>query len=218
MPTEPPRLYLITPRVRDAAAFAPSLEAALDACDIACVLLRAEGADASENKKIIAALAPLVQRRDVAALVLGDPQLALRANADGCHVSGAGEALKTALAALQPGRIVGAGDLATRDDAMAAGEAGVDYVMFGGLEGPQPHEGLIERVAWWAEIFNVPCVGCAQGLGEVGELAAAGADFIALGEAAFDDPRGVAAALAEVAAQLAAFAAAHPAIPREKAQ
>ncbi len=185
MSTEPPRLYLITPPIRDAAAFAPVLEAALGVCDIACVLLRTAGPDERENKEIIAALAPLVQRRDVAALAVGDPQLALRANADGCHVEGASEALAAAIAALQPGRIVGAGGLQTRDDAMTAGEAGVDYVMFGGLDAAEPHEDIVARVAWWAEIFNVPCVGYAGSLAEVGELAAAGADFIALGEAVF---------------------------------
>jgi thiamine-phosphate pyrophosphorylase len=206
MSTEPPRLYLITPPIRDAAAFAPSLEAALGVCEIACVLLRTEGKDPSENKKIITALGPIAQARGIAALV-GDPQLAIRANADGCHVEGAGEALETALAALQPGRIVGAGALATRDAAMTAGECGVDYVMFGGPDGADSHEDIVERVAWWAEIFNVPCVAYAHALTDVGDLAAAGADFIALGQAVFEDPRGVAPALAEVAACLAAYLA-----------
>ncbi len=218
MSTEPPRLYLITPPIRDASAFAPALEAALGVCDIACVLIRTDGRDPGENKKIIAALAPLVQRRDAAALVVGDPQLAIRANADGCHVEADGEALQAAIATLQPGRIVGAGDLATRDAAMAAGEYGVDYVMFGGPDGEEPHEGVVELVAWWAEIFNVPCVAYAHALADVGELAAAGADFIALGEAVFADPRGVAPALAEATADLAAYAAAHPAGTREKTQ
>ncbi len=214
MSTEPPRLYLITPPVRDAAAFAPQLEAALAACDIACVLLRAEGRDPSENKKIVATLAPIVQRRDVAALVVGDAQLALRTEADGCHVEGSGEALEAAVAALRPGRIVGAGALGTRDAAMTAGELGVDYVMFGALSGAEAHEAVVARVAWWAEIFNVPCVAYARALSEVRDLAEAGADFIALGDAVFDDPRGVAAALADAAAELAAYQAE----AREKAQ
>jgi thiamine-phosphate pyrophosphorylase len=206
MSTEPPRLYLITPPIRDAAAFAPSLEAALGVCDIACVLLRTEGRDPSENKKIIATLGPIAQARGVAALV-GDPQLAIRANADGCHVEGAGEALGAALAALKPDRIVGAGDLPTRDAAMTAGEYGVDYVMFGGPDGAESHEDIVARVDWWAEIFNVPCVAYAHDLTDVGDFAAAGADFIALGQAVFEDPRGVAPALAEVAARLAAYQA-----------
>ena len=50
---------------------------------------------------------------------------------DGAHVTGAGEALAEALASLHPERIVGAGGLRSRDDAMTAGEVGADYVMFG---------------------------------------------------------------------------------------
>ncbi len=51
-----PRLYLITPPLAEAAAFAPLLEAALAAGDIACVLLRLQPLAASEMKKIVAAL------------------------------------------------------------------------------------------------------------------------------------------------------------------
>ena len=75
---------------------------------------------------------------------------------------------------------------------MAAGEFGVDYVMFGGPDEAEPHEDIVERVAWWAEIFNVPCVAYAHELTDVRELAEAGADFIALGDAVFEDPRGAA--------------------------
>lgn len=207
MPMDPPRLYLITPPIRDAAAFAPQLEEALSACDIACVLLRADGRDFNENKRIIAAMTPLAQRRDVAALVAGDADLTIRANADGCHIEGAGEALKAALAALQPGRIVGAGGLATRDEAMIAGEYGADYVMFGGPDRAEPGGDLVERVAWWADIFNVPCVAYANATADVSDLAAAGADFIALGDSVFADPRGVGAALSDVMARLAALPA-----------
>ena len=203
MRIDPPRLFLITPPISDSAAFAPTLAAALASSDVACVLLRTKGTDEGETKKIIRALAPLVQNRGVALLVEGDDQLAIRANADGRHVSGVDETLKTALKALQPDRIVGAGGVLSRDAAMTAGEAGADYVMFGGPGGSQRREDVLERVAWWAEIFNVPCVGYAHQLADAGDLAEAGADFIALGDAVFDDPRGPAAALADVAASLA---------------
>ena len=41
---------------------------------------------------------------------------------------------------------------------------------------------VLERVAWWAELFEVPCVAYAASFEEVGPLAAGGADFIALGD------------------------------------
>jgi thiamine-phosphate pyrophosphorylase len=197
MPRDAPRLYLITPPIFDWTPYPPVLDEAMAACDVACVLLRFAAHQEGEKEKIVRALAPLVQKRGVACLVADDPQLALRANADGVHIDGSGERLEAALRAIKPGHIVGAGGMPTRDAAMAAGEAGADYVMFGG--GAEPHAAIVERVAWWAEIFNVPCVGYAHDLGAIGELVRAGADFIALGDAVFADSRGAAAPLRDAA-------------------
>ncbi len=86
---------------------------------------------------------------------------------------------------------------------MTAGEAGADYVMFGGPSGAVQHAAIVERVAWWAEIFNVPCVGYARELASIGDLVRAGFDFIALGDAVFADPRGAAAALCDAARLMA---------------
>jgi thiamine-phosphate pyrophosphorylase len=194
-----PRLYLITPPVSDWAAFPPSLEAAIAACDVACVLLRTAVDDESANERILCAYLPPLQKHGVACHVADDPQLALRVNADGVHIEGSGLELQSALRSLQPDRIVGTAGLETRDAAMAAGEAGVDYVMFGGPASAEPQESVVERVAWWAEIFNVPCVGYAHELGAIGDLVRAGADFIALGDAIFGDPRGAEAALRDAA-------------------
>ena len=56
---------------------------------------------------------------------------------------------------------------------------------------------LLDRVAWWAEIFYTPCVAFARSLEEVGPLVAAGADFVMLGDCVWSDPRGPAAAVAD---------------------
>jgi thiamine-phosphate pyrophosphorylase len=201
MPRHAPRLYLITPPISDWTPYPLLFEAAMAACDVACVLLRTAAHDEGEKEKILRALAPLVQKHGVACLVADDPQLAVRANADGVHVEGAGARLQSALRAIKPGHIVGAGGLPTRDAAMAAGEAGADYLMFGG--GAESHAAIVERVAWWAEIFNVPCVGYAHDLASIGDLVRGGADFIALGDAVFADPRGAAAALRDAARLMA---------------
>ena len=89
---------------------------------------------------------------------------------------------------------------------MLAAEVGADYVMFGepDEDGNRPSfEAIAERVAWWAEVFEIPCVGFAASLDEVEPLAQAGADFIAVGDCVFADARGCAAALADVARRLA---------------
>ncbi len=198
-PMDAPRLYLITPPISDWAAYPPLLEAAMAACDLACVLLRTAAGDEGAAETAARALAPLLQKHGVACLVADDPQLAVRVNADGVHIEETESLLQSALKCLQPGRIVGAGGLQTRDAAMTAGEAGADYVMFGGPASGELHESIVERVAWWVEIFNVPCVGYAHDLGAISALVRAGADFIALGDAIFADPRGAEAALRDAA-------------------
>ena len=205
MPKDVPRLYLITPLMDDWAPYPSLLEAAIAACGVACVLLRTAVEDQGAKETIARALTPLLQKHGVACLVADDPALALAVNADGVHIDSAGPGLQSALRALQPGRIVGAGELRTRDAAMTAGEAGADYLMFGGPANGEPHAGIVERVAWWAEIFNVPCVGYAHDLGAIGDLVQAGADFVALGDWVFDDPRGMIPALRDAARLLSSI-------------
>ena len=193
IPQTSPRcsLYLVTPLLSatDANAFGEIFAGVLGAAQIACALVRlAPGCETDAE----AALGPIVRAArdaDCALLIESDVRLAVRLGADGVHVAGAGPGLAAAIKRLKPERIVGAGFLRTRDEAMTAGEMGADYVMFG-----EPHEGartmslasLAERVAWWAEIFETPCVAYADTIDAVGALAEAGADFVALGDAIFD--------------------------------
>ena len=204
-----PRLYLLTPALSEAAGFIPLLEAALDASDIACVLLLLTARDETSAKAIVKDLARIVQARDAALLVADDPQLAARAGADGVHIRGSGAtlegALDEAITRVKPERIVGAGPLRTKHDAMTAAERDIDYVLFG--EPPTDSRGvsaaeIVERVAWWSQIFTVPCVGYAQRLEDVAGLVAAGADFVALGEAVWNDGRGPVAAIRDAQAAL----------------
>jgi thiamine-phosphate pyrophosphorylase len=206
--TEPrrpaPRLYLLTPSAADPDALAGPLAEALAAADIAAVLLRLGAGDERGKINTVKKLAPVIQDRGAALLLDGHAELAARAGADGAHLSGLDE-FKAALPVLKPARIAGCGGLATRHDAMVAAESGADYVMFGEPDagGRRPSfDAIVERLAWWAEVFEVPCVGFAADLGEAENLARAGADFIAL-ESIFTDARGAAAAVAEAAKRLA---------------
>jgi thiamine-phosphate pyrophosphorylase len=56
-------------------------------------------------------------------------------------------------------------------------------------------EAIAERLQWWAELFEPPCVGFAATLDEARESAGAGADFVLVGDFIWADPRGAAAAL-----------------------
>jgi thiamine-phosphate pyrophosphorylase len=56
-------------------------------------------------------------------------------------------------------------------------------------------EAIAERLGWWAELFEPPCVGYAASREEAHEFAAAGADFVLVGDFIWNDKRGPAAAL-----------------------
>jgi thiamine-phosphate pyrophosphorylase len=204
--TEPrrsaPRLYLVTPR--DPCLPADVLAQALAGADFAAVLLRLPDGDEHRQVDHIRSLAGAVQDNGAALLLDGHPRLAVSTGADGAHLDSV-ESLQAALPALKPERIAGCGGLANRHDAMVAGEAGADYVMFGdpGTAGERPSlDAISERVAWWAELFEIPCVGFAGSLDEVEPLAAAGADFVAVGDCVFTDRRGCRVAVAEAARRL----------------
>lgn len=197
------QLYLVTPPVADAEGFASELAALLDDVSVAAVLLRLAAADERTLINRIKTIAPAVQNRDVALLLEGHPNLVARGGADGAHLEGL-ERYSEAAEALKPGRIAGCGGLSTRHDAMVAGERGADYVMFGdAIEGRRPpFAAVVERVQWWTEIFEIPCVAMADNSDEVGALAAAGADFVAVGGSIWSDRAAAAAALAAAAARL----------------
>jgi thiamine-phosphate pyrophosphorylase len=207
-----PRLYLATPEVDDPSPLIESLPGLLAAADVAAVLLQLKPADPRSLISRIKALAPAIQERGAALLLDGHVELVARSGADGAHLSGIA-AIEEALPSLKPDRIAGIGGLATRHDSMTAGELGADYVLFGepDARGQRPSiEAIAERLQWWAELFEPPCVGFAASTEEAYEFAGAGADFILVGDFIWADPRGATAAL-EDAGQ--AIRRAHAAVP-----
>jgi thiamine-phosphate pyrophosphorylase len=199
-----PRLYLATPVIDDPSPMAARLAALLAVADVAAVLVRLSPSDPRTLLSRIKTLAPAIQTGGAALLLDGHADLVARSGADGAHLTGV-EALQETLPALKPDRIAGAGGLSTRHDSMIAGEAGADYVLFGEPDeaGERPSaDAVAERLAWWAELFEPPCVGYAANIDEARIFAASGADFILAGDLVWNDPRGAETALAEVAAAI----------------
>jgi thiamine-phosphate pyrophosphorylase len=175
----PVGLYLIVEAVPGQAAL-DRLKAALTAAPVASVLIRSHterALDASGAKHYVEA----IQAAGVAALIDGDAKLARTVRADGVHLVTAPDADdETMLAAYTDARetlgarfIVGADAGGTRHGAMALGEAGADYVAFSGPD-------RSDLVAWWADIFEIPCV--AFDVATHAEAATcSGADFVAFG-------------------------------------
>jgi thiamine-phosphate pyrophosphorylase len=203
-PRPAPRLYLATPVVEDPASLVAELPGLLASADVAAVLVRLKETDQRTMISWIKALAPPVQKAGAALLIDGHAELVARGGADGAHLPGIA-ALKEALPSLKPDRIAGVGGLTTRHHSMDAGEIGADYVLFGepDAKGQRPSsQAIAERLDWWAELFEPPCVGFATSLEEAHDFAASGADFVLVGDFVWSDPRGPKAALIEVDAEI----------------
>lgn len=173
------RLYLVLP-ANPSAAIERSLAETLSATDVACVLL---GAGAAAGAALDARLRELTAARDVAFLIENDAARAERVGADGVHIPADAALYGQAREHLGQRAIIGVGCSKSRHDAMLLAELGADYVAFcsnPALSGREQEE-RAELVAWWSEIFVVPCVAWnVDTQEEAAELAGLGADFIAL--------------------------------------
>ncbi|MEM7568028.1 MAG: thiamine phosphate synthase [Pseudomonadota bacterium] len=176
----PARLMLATPPRFDPKALAGSLEAAMGEADVACLVVDLDAEAAVEDwEAALVALLPVAQRRECAVLTSGRFELIASYGTDGVHSAGGIPTLEADLERFKPQLIVGAGELRSRHDAMEAGESGADYVLFGRWQvGASDPDWVQSRVSWWAELFEVPCVGIATSAEAVKPLAEAGADFI----------------------------------------
>jgi thiamine-phosphate pyrophosphorylase len=185
------------------------VEAALGTASIACLLLAppASGALAADRLK---PLVESVQARQVAALIADDIELARTVRADGVHLGPGNleEAYERARSVLGDRAIVGVDAGISKHDAMTSAEAGADYIAFGAparlKDRDKARVRRDELVAWWGEIFEVPCVALdVETRGEAEALVGAGADFIAVRLAAGESPAAARELLTDIAAALA---------------
>lgn len=173
-------LYLIVGDVTPATA--DVLAAALEAAPATTVMLAAAAASALKP------LVELAQSRGAATLIADDARLARTLAADGVHLSWSPDLAERYTAArsnLGPDAIVGIEAGGSRHDAMVLGEAGADYIAFAAP--PLAHDDAehaelqADLIAWWSELFEVPCVAFGvTGPEEAADLASDGADFIAI--------------------------------------
>jgi len=163
------------------------LTVALSAAEFASMLILPPAGgtlDAATARPLIEA----AQEKNVAALIADDAQLARTLRADGVHLSATkklADAYAEARSILGRVGIVGVDPGISRHDAMTLAEDGADYLAFGA----PPHLNdrnkararRDELIAWWAEIFEAPCVAFDVETPEEAEaLSRAGADFIAI--------------------------------------
>jgi len=202
VPPRPPcRLYLITPPVvPDLDAFARDLTAALDAGDVAALQIRLKDVDDATVLKAVEALAPVARARGVAVILNDRPDLAARSGCDGVHVGQSDASYAEARRLMGPDAMIGVTCHDSRELAMDAAEAGADYVAFGAFF-PTATKAVTHRpdpeiLTIWQESMQTPCVAIGGVTpANAGELARAGADFVAVSAAVWDAPAGPAAAV-----------------------
>lgn len=196
------QIFLIIPPDADAPTCLRRLDEAIAATPVAAMFLQRGVRSEGSYKALVKAVAPRAQAAGVAVLIEGDPGLVRTLGADGLHVEGSINDVKAATQALKPDYIVGAGQIASRHDAMSKGELGPDYVFFGPLSGPRDPEQR-EMARWWAEIMEVPSV-LSDPAATPDSATSEGSEFIGLGESLWSAPEGVTARLEAIARALEA--------------
>jgi thiamine-phosphate pyrophosphorylase len=211
------RLYLITPPALDPDRFARELEEALSGGDVACLQLRLKEVDDDTIRGAATILRPIAQERGVAFVMNDRPDLAAELDCDGVHVGEEDMPYAEARRLLGPDRIVGVTCGASRDRAIAAAEAGADYVAFGAFfpsltKTATKYRADPELLRDWSETTVVPC--CAIGgisQENCGPLVDAGADFLAVIGAIWSYPKGPRAAVRDFIAVFARYGRDYPA-------
>ena len=203
------RLYLITPPAfGDPEAFARVLGGALEGGDVGAVQLRLKDAPDDSVAAAVKALLPVTPRREVALILNDRPDLAARLGCDGVHIGQSDGPYDAARRAVGAGRIVGVTCHDSRDLAMAAAEAGADYVAFGAFF-PTATKKTVHRpdpeiLEIWQETMLTPCVAIGGiTVANCRPLVAAGADFLAVSAGVWAYSEGPAAAVAAFNAAIA---------------
>lgn len=201
------RIYLITPRDIDLGSFPGLLKDALDGGDVASLLIAPQDVGEMALQRIAEVLTPIAQAAGVAVVVRDDTRASVRSKADGIHVETGIADIREAVGSFHPHRIVGAGHIMTRHDAMEAAEANADYIFFGLIdrpEEPEAHPKSLDFADWWVPLFEPPCVVMAGStLDSIDAVAETGADFVAVRDCIWLDPRGARAAIEDAERRLA---------------
>lgn len=201
------QLYVVSPPAVGP-DFAERLRAALGAGPVAAFQLRLKDVDDDHVRRTAEVLMRVCGDHDVAFLLNDRMDLARELGTDGVHLGQSDGSVRDARALLGPDVQIGVTCHDSRHLAMAAGEAGADYVAFGAFyettTKPSHYRPTPDLLTWWTTLSQLPCVAIG-GItpANAPPLIAAGADFIAVVNAVWAHPDGPAAGVAGFAPVLA---------------
>ena len=203
------RLYLITPpRLDNLAGYGRTLAQALDAGDVAALQIRLKDQPDDVIAAAVEMLLPIAAAREVAVILNDRPDLAARLGCDGVHVGQSDASLEQARRAVGPDRMVGVTCHDSLHLAMEAAEGGADYVAFGAFfpttTKDAPTHAEPDLLTGWQLDMVVPCVAIGGiTVATARQMAAAGADFVAVSAGVWGHADGPAAAIVAFNAQIA---------------
>jgi thiamine-phosphate pyrophosphorylase len=191
------KLYLISP-LEVGGGFPDRLARAFDAGPVAAFQFRVKDIDDHAAAMLAEPLQRLCEAHEVAFIVNDSISLAKRLGADGVHLGQSDGEVAHARERLGKEAQIGVTCHASRHLAMAAGEAGADYVAFGAFfpttTKVTEHQAEIETLTWWQAVFELPCVAIGGITADnCAPLVAAGANFLAVVSAVWSHPEGPAA-------------------------
>lgn len=190
----PCQLYLISPPAFDVDVHAAALEAVLAAGGpVAAYQLRLKNMPDAEVLSAAARLLPICREHDVAFILNDRMDLANACDADGVHLGQEDGDPREARAMLGREAQIGVTCHGSRHLAMAAGEAGADYVAFGAFFPTDTkqveHRADPDILRWWTILSPIPCVAIGGITPEnCAPLVDAGADFLAVSAAVWNSP------------------------------
>ncbi len=195
------RLYLITPPKIELDHFVAAFEAALDGGDVACLQIRLKQAPDQDIVAAARRLKPICDAHAVALLINDRPDLAAASGADGAHVGQQDMSYTEARRLLGDAAIIGVTCHDSRDLAIAAANAGADYVAFGAFFDTATKAAKSRTdediLRWWSELVEVPVVAIGGITAEnCAPLVAAGANYLAVMGGVWNHPGGAAAGVA----------------------
>lgn len=197
----PCQLYLISPPRFDP-GFPEALKAALDGGPVAAFQLRLKDVEDFEVLRAGEVLKPILAAYDVALIVNDRADLAAKLGADGVHLGQEDGSVEEARKLLGRDAQIGVTCHDSRHLAMEASEAGANYVAFGAFYPTSTketrHRPDPSILSWWTVLSPLPCVAIGGITPDNARpLVEAGADFLAVCNAVWNDARGPAAAVAD---------------------